>query len=144
MMKNKFYIVGILIALFIVGGTIYLLNNSNTTYFKEITTTEVEKMINDKKTFLLYIKQDNCNHCKAFTPVMEKVLKKYKVQGYYVNLSNLTEEDGTKFDSLIPNITGTPTTVFFEDGTEAIMERIIGGKTEDSLVQKLKNLGYIK
>ena len=101
------------------------------------------KSIDNNRKFILYVKQEGCPHCTAFTPTVEKVANKYKVQIYYINLTNLTKEDYELFNSE-GFVNGTPTILFFENGEElGSFSRIIGNKSEKTLTNKLIARGYI-
>ena len=90
-----------------------------------------------------YIKQDNCKHCKNFTPTITKVAKEYKVTIYYINLTKLTEAEYNKFKEE-GTFTGTPTVLFYEDGEElGSFSRLVGNKSEKTLINRLTARGYI-
>ena len=110
----------------------------------EIKFSDLEKSLNNNKTFILEIVQDGCSNCEAFTPKFNRILKKNGLSSKQINLTNLTEEEKNKLDSLY-NITGTPTVIFIEKGKEkAITNRIIGNVSEERVITKLKKVGYIK
>lgn len=143
--KSKTYIViAVILITIAILGISYFFKTPKVSYAKELTVATLQEKINNKDTFFVVVKQDNCKHCQEYMPIYEKVLKDYELEGYYINLSYIDEEQGAIFDSLITNITGTPTTVFFVQGQESIMERVEGVKYEKSLIQKFKNTGYIK
>lgn len=148
-MKHKliFIIIGIIIVL---GSTILIFGN-NKEYLHHITLENAVKKIENKETFILYIKQDQCSHCLEFTPIFEKVLGEYEIDAYYISLDDLAtdEKTYTKDDVTINDlnitITGTPTVVFIDKGTETSkLNRIIGSQQKNNIVQKLKTVGYIK
>ena len=116
----------------------------NDSYLKELSYKELNDKIEAKEKFFFMITQDGCSHCENFIPVVEKVLNDKKVVGYNFNLSNLSDSDRDEFDKLF-DVDGTPTTIFIENGTEvSLLQRINGEATEDKLIQKLKNNGYLE
>ena len=142
-MKRKHLLVIILLFMCI----LVLTGCNNKNYLKEITYNEYitlkEETKNNNEKFILYVKQEGCPHCIAFTPTVEKVANKYKVQIYYINLTNLTKEDYELFNSE-GFVNGTPTILFFENGEElGSFSRIIGNKSEKTLTNKLIARGYI-
>lgn len=142
-MKNKFLItIGVIIVILI--AIIFIFKKDEVSYLREITYKEYAEKIDNKDSFILYIKQNNCQHCLNFTPVLENVLTNYKVTAYYLNLTNLSESD---YNSLKQDLSfsGTPTVMFFESGIElGTFSRISGEKSEKFVIERLKNRGYIK
>ena len=117
---------------------------SNDSYLKDLSFSELKNKIEAKEEFFFVVTQDGCSHCEAYVPVLTKTLNKYKITGYNLNLSKLSESDNKEFEELFKT-EGTPTTIFVKDGNEiSILQRIYGEATEDQIVQKLKNNNYIK
>ncbi len=117
--------------------------NSNG-YLKDLSFKELQNKIDNKEEFFFVVTQDGCSHCENFLPVLEKVLNEYKVVGYNLNTTNMSEDENKKFDELF-DVGGTPTTIFIKDGTEvSLLQRINGETTDTKLIQRLKNNGYIK
>ena len=148
-MKHKlvFIIMGIIVLL---GSTI-LIFGSNKEYLHHITLNETIKKIENKESFILYIKQDQCSHCLEFTPIFKKVLGEYEIDAYYISLDDLTNEQKTytkedvTINDLNITIDGTPTVVFIDKGVETSkLNRIVGSQQKNNIVQKLKTVGYIK
>ena len=115
-------------------------NNVNT--ITEINYSDLEKMIDNKESFILEIVQTGCSHCQEFTPRFQAVLKTNDIKAYSLNLYNLTEEESDKFNELT-TISGTPTVLFFEDGKET-SNRIYGAVNNEKIEDHLKDGGYIK
>lgn len=124
--------------------TTILLTGCSTT-MKAISYQELTNLKKDKKTFILEVMQDGCSHCEEFTPRMESMTKKYKLDNVYqLNLSKLTKNEFNLFSKDL-GITSTPTTCFFKDGKElGELYRLEGAVKTDLLIKKLKNLNYIK
>ena len=109
-------------------------------YLKEISLTKVLKKIEDKERFILYIKQTSCEHCKAFTPVFARVLMENKQKAYVLNLTNLSEEDTKTYEKKF-NVSGTPTVLFYDEGSESLV-RIEGEQTKERIQSKLEAAGF--
>lgn len=105
---------------------------------------DFQKKIANKESFILEVIQDGCSHCSEFSPRFDKVLSKYEVKAYSLNLTDLADAERSEFNNNY-QITGTPTVLFFKDGEESsILNRINGNQDEDVIVTKLKTNGYIK
>lgn len=105
---------------------------------------EVKTMINEKKTFVLYIGSSDCSHCKQFRPKLEDVTSEYEIEVYYIDTSKL---DDNEYDALkeIVSFSGTPTTAFIYDGEDlGVQTHIDGDVSLESIKNSFKNNGYIK
>ena len=134
----------------LIGLGIYLIakdkNNLKTTseYYVELTGLELEQKIAAKESFVLLITQTGCNHCESFKPKYIGVLDEYKVTGYSINRSTLTDEEYAFLKDLA-RIDGTPATIFIVDGKEeTVLNRIEGDRARNFIVSRFKSLGYIK
>lgn len=130
----------IVIALVIVAISF---SDKESDYIKETNIQNIIKMQEKDKTFILYIKQTNCEHCKVFTPRFLSVLKKHNLKAYALNLTDLSEKDKKKYDNMF-EIEGTPTVLFYNEGEENKLIRIEGEVTKDKIESKLKSAGFIK
>ncbi len=112
-------------------------------YIKEISIKDVTKMQEKDKTFILYIKQTDCEHCKVFTPRFISVLKKHNLKSYVLNLTNLSEKSKKEYYKMF-DVEGTPTVLFYDEGEINKLIRIEGEVTKDKIESKLKSAGFIK
>lgn len=144
-MKNKKIIFGILIAILVISG-IFLLYNfvfKKETKLVNINVYELENKVNNKENFVLVISQTGCSHCEQYLPELDKALQEVNLNAYVLNISNLTKEDASTL-SKYANFSGTPTTIFFHDGTETTtLNRIVGYASKTKIKEKLKSLGYV-
>ena len=102
-----------------------------------------EKTIN-KEDFILFIGSTDCGHCDTFKDTLNLVLSDYKVSVNYIDISKFSKEQLNKFNSKI-NYSGTPTTVFIENGKDSsVYNRITGAKSYEYVVEKFKKNGYIE
>lgn len=141
-MKKYYFLTFILLFICII-----LTGCDTNSYMKEVSYNEYLNLKEDSKKnnekFILYIKQDNCKHCKNFTPTIAKVAKEYKVTIYYINLTKLTEAEYNKFKEE-GTFSGTPTVLFYENGEElGSFSRLVGNKSEKTLINRLTARGYI-
>lgn len=117
----------------------------------EITFEDYKQMVEDKESFILFIGSHNCSHCTEFKITLEDVIKKYNVHFKYLDIANLTTEENKDLSSDII-FSGTPTTVFIENGKDNSCniftcdgsKRIDGALNYDKVIEILKNMKYIK
>ena len=113
-------------------------------YLKQIKYDEVMEKIQNKESFILLVSQTTCSHCKEYKPVFKKVLRKYKLTAYYMEYDLLSKDDKKEFVKHI-NFDSTPVTAFITDGDEiTTANRIVGAKSEEYIIGKLKSNGYIE
>ncbi len=113
-------------------------------HIKEISLDDLKTKINNKKSFALYVGNENCSHCVAYLPTLKKVLNKYDITIYHLDNSKLSSDELSELKEYV-NISGTPTIAFLVKGEEeSTLYRITGETSYDSTVQKFKDAGYIK
>ena len=111
----------------------------------EITLSELQEKVNNKETFILVVTQEGCPHCESFKPVLQDVLVEYDTAGYEIVQSKIDEKDKDAYTDIVPNVTGTPTTLFFKNGEEVtVSNRLVGAVKRDKVVDRLTALGYIE
>ena len=142
----KKHLILVIISILLVGlGILFfvLASDTSASHVKKLTISELKEKIDNKDSFILVITQDSCSHCKSYLPVINKIGKEYDITFYDISQTNLSNEDATYLKN-IANISGTPTTVFIEEGEEkSTINRLIGNVAEYRVIEKLKALGYI-
>lgn len=104
---------------------------------------QLEKKIENKDSFILVITQKQCSHCAEYKPVLKDVLYEYNLKAYEIDQKSLTDKEKAKLKD-IASITGTPTTVFIENGSEiATATRINGATSKEKIISRFKAIGYI-
>lgn len=103
---------------------------------------------NNKKetgdTFPLVIGSTTCSACSMYKPVMEQFISDYQVEVFYIDLSKLTDDEYNKLKTEI-SFSGTPTTVFYEQGKlTSYYDRIDEAVSIDKVKTKFSEKGYIK
>ena len=131
--------IAVIIALIVVA---IVFSEDEGKYIKDISLNEVVDKIDNKDSFILYIKQTDCEHCKSFTPNFISVLSQNNIKAYSLNISNLTEEENTTYSELF-DVEGTPTVLFFDKGNESLI-RIEGEQTKAKIKSKIEAAGFIK
>ncbi len=151
MRKKKNIILGVLVCilvilvctlLFVIGKK-YNPSKSDYESILNIDLAGFKEKVEKKEKFVLVVTQTGCSHCMAYLPVLEEVGKEYKLTFYDINMTDLSDEDRTEFNKLV-RISGTPTTLFYTDGEEtSTTTRLVGQKTKDKIISRLKSEGYI-
>lgn len=118
--------------------------------YKEITYNEYVEKIENEENFILFIGSETCSHCNDYKSKVEKIVKDYQIMIYYIDINKFTDEQLNKFKTQI-NFSGTPTTVFIENGKEKTDSkgnvtpyRINGNVDYNKLIKKFQKAGYIK
>lgn len=140
-MKRKKIILIIVILLLVFTGCN---KKNNSDYLIEIDYKEFKEKRENKETFFFEVIQDGCSACMSYSPILKETLTEYKIVGYQLNISNMTNEEYDEFQ-LEFKISGTPTTIFLTEGEEiSKMQRISGKTTKAKTISKLTANGYIK
>ena len=146
MRKKKNIILGVLVCILIIlmCTLLYIIGKkSDFKSIEDINLTTLKTKIDNKEKFVLVITQTGCSHCMAYLPILEEIGKDYKLTFYDLNMTNLSDEEIIEFKKLV-RISGTPTTIFYTDGEEqSTTTRLVGEKTKDKIINRLKSEGYI-
>ena len=130
--------------LLVVLSVIFLTACSTVKTYDEINYKNLNSMLDKKEKFILFIGSTTCSACDTYKVTLNKVIEKYSVDIKYIDLSKLSEEEESELVSKFP-ISGTPTTIFIEDGKEKdTYNRINGSVKYSKIVEKLKKNKYIK
>ncbi len=128
--------------LFILIGLLCLTGCSNTK-LKDISYSGLDEKMTNKDTFVLYIGSADCTHCQSFKPVLEKVVKKYKLEVYYIDMSLVTNDQYNAVKAKT-NMGGTPTLLLVKNGKSRTTSRIVGEQDEQAVINFFKEIGKIK
>lgn len=119
-------------------------NKNESNNLVEMNTKTFKEKINNKDSFILLITKEGCSHCAEYLPVFINVLEKYNLTAYKLNLADMSDSD-KEYLADIANISGTPTTVFIENGEETtVLNRIVGSASRKTVIDRLKTMKYIK
>lgn len=130
--------------LFILGAIMFMLCGCSKTTYDEISYSELNKMIDEKKDFILFIGSSSCSACAAYEITLNDIIEEYNVDVKYIDLSKLSKEDESALVSEFP-ISGTPATIFITNGDEEdTHNRIDGNQKKSKIIEKLEENGYIK
>lgn len=148
MKENKKTIIIISILILIIVGIVLVLilkNLNSRKYITNISYKELVEKMENNEDFVLYIGKEGCSACEEFNPKFTKIISKYKIKVYYLDLATYTDEE-LKYVTSNISFTGTPTVVFMIKGKDSLNSdtKIVGNISEDRIITKLKNRGYIK
>lgn len=119
-------------------------NKNESNNLVEMNTKAFKEKINNKDSFILLITKEGCSHCAEYLPVFINVLEKYNLTAYKLDLADMSDSD-KEYLADIANISGTPTTVFIENGEETtVLNRIVGSASRKTVIDRLKTMKYIK
>lgn len=143
MKKTWIIIVTIIFVIAIIGIVLGInLTKKEESFIIKVNTEELKQKLERKETFILLVSKENCSYCKEYAPILNRVLKEYKLNAYEVDWNDLRKDaDLSKNYS----ISGTPTTIFINNGEETTsINRIVGTSTYKKVKEKLKERGFIK
>lgn len=111
---------------------------------QEISFTDLQSLMNNKKSFILLIAKTNCSHCLNYKPILNQVLESNSISAYVIEYDLLTTEEQKELKKICP-VDGVPTTTFFKNGVEtSASNRIIGEAPAIAIESKLESLGFIE
>ena len=134
----------ILMLIVIVIGTLCLTACGGNKTYDEISYEKLNTMLENKEDFILFIGAESCSACATYRVTINKVIEEYGIDVKYLDIDKLSDEE---YSDLLANFyfTGTPTTIFVENGKEKdTNERIEGSQKFSRVVEKLQENGYIK
>lgn len=111
---------------------------------KEINYASFYEKINAKEDFIIILTGKTCSHCRAYKPVLNEVLKKYKLNVYELEVWGLTDMERLQVDKYFSNFRGVPTTAFIKNGEENVDGRLVGEVADEDIVNALQANGFIK
>lgn len=124
---------------------------------KNITVIDYEKyseMIESEKQHIIVIGQTTCPHCIAFKDAMNSVAGDYDIKIYYLNLTDMSEEERTDFFESLRKIEyndpdfvnkgsfGTPLTLIIKNGK--VENYLSGERSTSQFAKELKKMGLIQ
>lgn len=117
--------------------------NNKLDSYTSITYTEFNEKKETGDSFPLVIGSSTCSACATYKVVMEQFIKEYQAEVFYIDLSNVNEEEYGKLKTEI-SFTGTPTTVFYKEGKLTSFYNRLDGATDMEEIKKfLEKNNYI-
>ena len=116
-MKKKWLIIGLIALILVIAAIVlfFLLENHNkifsleSKYYNtgkriEITASDLEKLIEDKESFVVFVSQDMCMTSSNFAIVINEFLEEYPITIYEINYSELKENNLGDFLEYYPSL----------------------------------------
>jgi len=133
----------ILMLLFLTVLTICITGCSKYKGYTEISYTDLQTKLQNKESFVFVIGSSTCSACAKYETTMKKVIKKYQVEVFFIDINKLSLSEQPNFESKFV-ISGTPTTVFVKDGVEtSAYDRINGAGNYSEIISTFKKQGII-
>ena len=108
---------------------------------EQLTYESFNKMIKDKRSFVVVISQTYCSHCIEYKPIYNAAFENRTAKGYELDLLTITTSQRTEVLEKY-SIVGTPTTLIFIDGKYQ-PDRLEGKQTKEELANFLDMYGFI-
>ena len=117
-------------------------NNKLTDYTK-ISYNEFNEKKENGENFPLVVGSSTCSACSTYEVVMKKFIKDNQAEVFYIDLSDVSEEEYNKLKLEI-SFTGTPTTVFYKEGKPtSFYNRLDGAVDINQITSFMKENDYI-
>lgn len=111
--------------------------------YTELSFNDLQLKLGNKESFVLVIGSSTCSACAKYEETMKNVIKSEKVEIFYLDLNDLSDDEYSKIYSKYV-IQSTPTTIFIKEGIEtSTYDRIIGAAGYSDIVDNLKKHGVI-
>lgn len=138
-MKNVIILISICTLFLLITGC----GTNKLNSYIEISYTEFVEKKQNGDTFPLVIGSSTCSACATYKVVMEQFIEDNQVEVFYIDLSNVSEEEYNKLKTEI-SFTGTPTTVTYKDGQlTSFYNRLDGAEDIDGVKKYMKKNNYI-
>lgn len=142
-MNKKILIIIILVI--ILGSIIFIYFTNKKNNLLELTFNEVKEKIDNKESYILCLSRTTCSHCQDYLPRLKRIANKYNVKIYYTEIDKYDDNTYNEFQKTISFDGATPTTIFFKNGEEkTTATRIEGDVSEDKILEKIKQNGFLK
>ncbi|MGG3279569.1 thioredoxin family protein [Paenibacillus solani] len=115
MKKTITFCIATVIILLIAYYSINNLLNSELALYKQVPSTEIEKMIQENETFIAYFYQKNCPSCKQIKPILNNFIEE---SGKDIFAVDINSDDHKNLLIQDFEIQGTPTVIFYKSGEE--------------------------
>lgn len=138
-MKKLF--ISIILILMLTGCSLFNEDETGFTTYETLTYDEYISKIDANETFVIFLWQTGCSHCETFDPKIKAVIKKYDLEVFSMNLAELSDTEYAKVKNKT-FITGTPTTLYIEDGVTQ-SDKIIGDADKEKIIKFFEKIEYI-
>ena len=143
-MKKILYCCLISLILIISGCSVNSTKEEGLSGYTEISYTNLLEKIEAEENFPLVIGSSECSACANYEITMNRFITKHQVEVFLIDLSKLNDAE---YNKLVVDISfsGTPTTVFYEEGKLTSYFNRINESASMSVVEAyFRNNGYIE
>lgn len=146
----------VLILAFLIGSFAIMvvkdIKENNKNRFRDISYKEYKEEISRDDYTIVFLGRPNCSHCISYKPLINQVLENYHLNGLYLDVNKLKENEFTELRSSINALRNeyndegepvipTPTTIIFKSGEE--LESISSNIGYDGFVNMLVRNGVV-
>lgn len=134
----KKLIVLILAALVLLTGC-----STNSGPYTAVTSVEAQRKLEEKQSFVLVYGSATCSACNEYKEIMKKVVDKYDVEVYFLEVTQSNSSEVTSFikNSLGSTETSTPQTFVVIDGV--VKSKTVGTQTQGIVEKLLVQYGFV-
>lgn len=109
--------------------------NNRLNGYTKISYVEFNQKKENGDTFPLVVGSNTCSACATYEVVMNQFIEDNQVEVFYIDLSTVSEEEYNNLRMEI-SFTGTPTTVFYQDGKLTSFYNRLDGAEDISGIKK--------
>ena len=104
---------------------------------------EFKKALNNREKKFVFLGSEQCGWCLYQKPILKYLVYKYGVQINYLNVGEMTQEEGKDLATLHESLEsfGTPTFVVIENKKVTVVDS--GARGTQQMIQLLSNNGFI-
>jgi len=104
---------------------------------------DLKNSLKNKEKKLVFLGSEYCGWCIYQKPILKALVYKYNIEINYLNVGEMTSEQGEELESLHENLEGfgTPTFLVLEDGKVSTIYE--GARGTSGMTEILKNHGFI-
>ncbi len=144
-------IILIIIVTLAIAGMIFagiMMNKEQNTLEKTLVSlnyNELKEKIDNEDSFILVYTSETCGSCQTYKPKLQRILLENDLVAYEVVAQNYTSEEEIAYLNSIASVSGTPTTVYIEKGSElGTSYRLVGDKPSSDIRVSLEKAGYLE
>lgn len=109
----------------------------------DISYRDLESMLSNKEKKIIFLGSEYCGWCIYQKPILKYIVKQYNIEISYLNLGNVSQEEGSKLAGLHESLVsfGTPCFLVLENGSVTVVEQ--GARGTTAMIDFLKANGFI-
>ena len=112
-------------------------------YLEEIDYNQYHSLLEQNKTFIMEVIEDDNFGCSNFHKKLEKIAQDYNLEIKYINIDHLSDDIKEKFKEEMNIYDYFPITHLFKNGIESIETNIYGDTLSTLVIKTLSEEGFI-